>query len=312
MPRSTPLHDPELICKLMQKLDLEPDPWQRELIYSDHPQILLNCCRQSGKSTVVATMALVEAMTRWWTNVVLISRSHRQSRELLKMMARYCKYLGYDGIVRSNAQEMEFRDESRILSLPCREDTIRGYAKVDLLIIDEAARVPDDLYRAVRPMLAVSKGRIICLSTPNGKRGFFWEAWAKGGDDWARFEVPASLCPRIPPEFLEGERRALGEPWFRQEFCCSFEMIEGLVYPDFVKCVVTALPPHVQHLVAQAKTRTECGGNWYGGIDFGFRNPFAAVWGVVDRDNILWLVGEHYVRQQPPSYHAKHLPRCVY
>ena len=46
-----------------------------------------------------------------------------------------------------------------------------------------------------------------------------------------------------------------------------------------------------------------------GGIDFGFRNPFAAVWGVLDRDGVLWLTGEHYCRERPLSYHAQHLPR---
>ena len=81
----------------------------------------------------------------------------------------------------------------------------------------------DDLHRAVRPMLAVSNGRLICLSTPYGKRGFYHEAWANGRDDWARVEVPATRVARIPPEFLEEERRALGESWFRQEYLCSFE-----------------------------------------------------------------------------------------
>src|ERR1019366_5361804 len=108
----------------------------------------------------------------------------------------------------------------------------------DLLIIDEASRVPDELYRAVRPMLAVSKGRLLCLSTPYGKRGFFWNAWARGGNDWQRFEVSADKVPRITPEFLEQEKRAMGESWFRQEYCCSFEALEGLVYPDFARGVV--------------------------------------------------------------------------
>src|SRR5438045_7819810 len=133
----------------------------------------------------------------------------------------------------------------RVVCLPCREDTIRGSAHVDLLIIDEAARVPDDLYRAVRPMLAVSKGGLLCLSTPYGKRGFFWDAWARGEDDWLRIEIPASKCPRIAPAFLEKEKRAMGESWFRQEYCCSFEALEGLVYPDFGRCVAAALPAHV-------------------------------------------------------------------
>ncbi|MFO0964657.1 MAG: hypothetical protein U0793_03595 [Gemmataceae bacterium] len=49
-----------------------------------------------------------------------------------------------------------------------------------------------------------------------------------------------------------------------------------------------------------------------GGIDFGFRNPFAAVWGVLDRDNVLWLTGEHYVRNRPLSHHAAALPKTVH
>lgn len=48
-----------------------------------------------------------------------------------------------------------------------------------------------------------------------------------------------------------------------------------------------------------------------GGIDFGFRNPFAAIWGLVDRDGVLWLTGEHYGREQALSEHAARLPRDV-
>jgi len=240
-------------------------------------------------------------MFRPMTRVVIVSRSHRQSRELLKIMAFFFELLRQPLKKRVNAQEIELNNLSRIVSVPCREDTIRGFAQVDLLVIDEAARVPDDLYRAVRPMLAVSKGRLICLSTPYGKRGFFWDAWARGGDDWARFEIPASQCPRISEDFLERERRNMGDSWFRQEYCCSFEALEGLVYPDFAQCVfpqseICNLKSAIPHI---------------GGIDFGFRNPFAAVWGHVDCDGVLWLTGEHYARQKPLSFHAEKLPREV-
>ena len=164
------------------------------------------------------------------------------------------------------------------------------------MVIDEAARVPDDLYRAVSPMLSVSSGRMICLSTPYGKRGFFYDAWAKGGADWHRIEVPAERITRIKREVLEGQRRLLGESWYRQEFCCSFEALEGLVYPDFARCVVPGPAP---------------AGRRVGGLDFGLRNPFAAVWGVLDRDDILWLTGEHYSREMSLAHHARHLPREV-
>src|SRR5262249_35405786 len=82
-----------------------------------------------------------------------------------------------------------------------------GYSYVSLGVIDEASRVPDDLYRAVRPMLAVSNGRLIYPSTPYGKRGFFHDAWARGGDDRARIAVPADRIPRISAASLAQERR---------------------------------------------------------------------------------------------------------
>jgi hypothetical protein len=278
---------------MMRHLGLEPDPWQAEVLEGGHQRLLLNCCRQAGKSTVVALLGLTEAVFVPGTKVLLLSRSHRQSRELFHTVVEFYRRMGSPIKERQTTEELYLSNLSSIISLPCSEQTVRGYSHVSLLVIDEAARVPDDLYRSVRPMLAISQGRMVCLSTPYGKRGFFWEAWALGGDDWARIEIPASRIGRIAPEFLAKERRALGEYWFRQEYCCSFEALEGLVYPDFARCVVQGCAPQ---------------GRKVGGMDFGFRNPFAAVWGIHDRDGILWLTGEHYARQKPLSFHRQQLP----
>ncbi len=308
--------------QIMRNLGLEPDPWQVEVLEAGHARLLLNCCRQAGKSTVVALLGLVEALWVPATKVLLVSRSLRQSAELFRIVTEFHRRMGAPARLRQTTEELCLTNLSRIVCLPCREETIRGYSHVSLLVIDEAARVPDDLYRAVRPMLAVSNGRLICLSTPYGKRGFFHDAWANGGADWARIEVPAERIARIAPEFLAGEKRAMGASWFRQEYGCSFEALEGLVYPDFARCVVRpgepgalglgvpALCPGVPVFAPGIRASVPTGRK-VGGIDFGFRNPFAAVWGVLDRDGVLWLTGEHYARQKPLSYHAQHLPRDV-
>jgi hypothetical protein len=281
----------------MRNLGLEPDPWQVEVLEAGHPRLLLNCSRQAGKSTTVAVLALTEAVFIPGTQVLLLSRSLRQSTELFRIVTDFYARLKSPLIKRQTRGELELDNHSRIVCLPCQEQTIRGFSHITLLIMDEAARVPDDLYRAARPMLAVSNGRMICLSTPYGKRGFFHDAWTNGGDDWARIEIPADRIPRISAEFLAAERRSLGESWFRQEYCCSFEALEGLVFPNLALCIGAAPPP--------------CGRK-FGGIDFGFRNPFAAVWGVLDKEGVFWLTGEHYERNRPISYHADHLPRDVY
>src|SRR5262249_12183568 len=48
-----------------------------------------------------------------------------------------------------------------------------------------------------------------------------------------------------------------------------------------------------------------------GGIDFGFRNPFAAIWGVLDHDGVLHINGERYLRETPLHEHARALPPGV-
>ena len=122
---------------------------------------------------------------------------------------------------------MELANGSRIEALPGTEKTIRGFSGVDLLVVDEASRVDDALYYAVRPMLAVSGGRLMMLSTPAGRRGVFHEEWSEGAsgagaEGWERYEVSADQCPRIPEAFLEEERRSLPERIYRQEYCCEF------------------------------------------------------------------------------------------
>ena len=125
------------------------------------------------------------------------------------------------GIVCQSALRLELGNGARI-SLPGDEGTVRGFSGVSLLVIDEAGGVADAFYRAVRPMLAVSRGRLLALSTPFGKRGWFHEEWY-GSESWECVKITAPDCPRITPAFLAEERRVLGERWYRQEYLCSFE-----------------------------------------------------------------------------------------
>src|SRR5437868_14728290 len=231
--------DPALLFELR---GLTPDPWQRELLRSPAPRILLNCCRQAGKSTTVAALALHTALFHPGSLVLLLSRSQRQSSELFRKVIDFHQVveghaLKTAGVAGRSALRLELTNGSRIVSLPGHEGTIRSYSGVRLLVIDEAARVPTDLYRAVRPMLAVSGGRLIILSTPFGRRGFFYQAWGDQATEWLRFEIRAEQAPRIGRAFLDDELYTLGHSWFNQEYACSFEALEGLVYAEFGRCL---------------------------------------------------------------------------
>jgi len=212
-------------------LDLEPDPWQRDLLISTEEHIILNCSRQSGKSTIVAVLALHHALRNLKSLVLVLSPSQRQSGELLRKITTFYRELGRPGGSEADsATTLELRNGSRIVALPGSESTTRGYSP-SLVLIDEAAQVSEELYKTVRPMLAVSRGRLILLSTPYGKRGMFWNAWDHE-PNWKRVKVTADQCPRITKEFLEQERRAIGEWWFAQEFCCEFLQDNAAVFKE--------------------------------------------------------------------------------
>lgn len=202
---------------------IAPDPWQAEVLRSPSDRLLLNCSRQSGKSTVAGTLAVHTALFEPDSLVLLLSPTLRQSQELFrKCLTAYRAAERPVPPQAESALRLELENGSRIVSLPGKEGSIRGYSGVRLLLIDEAARVPDDLYVSVRPMLAVSQGRLVGMSTPFGNRGWWYEAWEHGGKDWLRVEVTAEQCPRIAPAFLAEERRTMGEWWFRQEYECAF------------------------------------------------------------------------------------------
>lgn len=217
---SRPALDP---IGLAKEAGIDLDPWQIDCLLDDNPQILMNCSRQSGKSTVGAIDAVSTAMSYSSALVLLLSPSLRQSTELFRKCLDVYKALdAKTPAAAESALRLELRNGSRIIALPGTEGTVRGYSGAKLIIFDEASRIEDPLYRSVRPMLAVSRGRLRAMSTPFGKRGWWYESWEYGGDEWSKYQVPATMCPRITPEFLASEARNMPPWFFDQEYMTEF------------------------------------------------------------------------------------------
>jgi Terminase large subunit, T4likevirus-type, N-terminal len=238
--------------RLAEAAGVPPDPWQAEVLRSRARQILLLASRQSGKSTVSALLAADEALHRPPALALLLAPALRQSQELFRKVKDALVASGTTvPIIQESALTLEMANGSRIVSLPGTEQTVRGYSNVALLVVDEAARVDDDLYHAIRPMLSVSGGRIVLLSTPAGKRGVFHREYTEGGPDWHRVRITAHQCPRISPAWLAAERGRIGERWFRQEYLCEFVDTEDQVfaYDDIMGALrVDVAPLHVRGL----------------------------------------------------------------
>jgi len=210
---------------------LEPAPWQADVLRSSAQQQILLCSRQAGKSTVSAALAVHEALYKPDSLILVLSPSLRQSQELFrKMMDLYGAAGETVPATVENKLTLELSNGSRIVSLPGKEATIRGFSSVALLVVDEASRVDDALYQAIRPMLMASGGRIVLLSTPWGKRGFFYHEWTDGGPDWHRTKITAYDVPHFSAERLEAERQKIPAPTFDQEYLCIFGELEDAAF----------------------------------------------------------------------------------
>jgi hypothetical protein len=206
-------------------LEFQPDPIQTRILENHPHRLIVNGNRQFGKSTMAAILAAHRAIFKPGSLSIILGPSERQSGETLLKVEGFLNQAG----VRTASDRVNRcahllpANGSRIVALPSTDAKIRGFSKVSLLIIDEASRVADPLYYALRPSLAVSNGDIVIVSTPLGKRGFFYTEFTnpKNAAKWERITAPVSACPRIPKEFLE-EERLLGEEYFAQEYECQF------------------------------------------------------------------------------------------
>jgi hypothetical protein len=142
-------------------------------------------------------------------------------------------------------------------------------------------------------MLAVSGGRIILLSTPFGKRGFFYKEWSEGGAEWRRVKITANDCPRISKDWLEQERRTIGDWWFSQEYLCEF--VDSVDQVFATSDIMRALDPEVKPLFCVCVM-----GDWsyFIGLDLGQAKDFTAL-----------AILEQHGQFDDAICHARHLQR---
>lgn len=200
----------------------ELDPWQKDVMRSDHKRHLLLCSRQTGKTETVALKAAFMAKTQPGCKILTLAPSHRQSRNLF---SRISHTLAADPSVKLDRMTQTECDlagnGSSIIALPGNDpDRIRGMV-ADVILIDEGAFVLDSVLQIVFPMIATTDGSITMLSTPSGPSGVFHGEW-EDGQGWNKTIALASDCPRISEEFLEEARLRLGDLAYRQEYLCEF------------------------------------------------------------------------------------------
>jgi hypothetical protein len=223
--------DPAL---LGEKVGLELDPWQANLMRKavmHGLRIILLASRQVGKSTAAVLCALWAALFDPGL-ILIVAPALRQSQEnFRKFLELYHRLDGAPRLIAESALRCELANGSRIVSLPGASRTIRGFSSVRLLLLDEAARIEPGLIQAVMPMLAVSDGSLIAMSTPFGVDNWFSETWHDETQDWLRVRVAASECPRLTKNYLDAELKRLGGVAFSEEYGLQFNDDAMAMFP---------------------------------------------------------------------------------
>ena len=211
------------------------DPWQIEVLEAQGTENILNIHRQCGKSTIAAIKCLIRGLTLPGSLHLVVSRSFRQALETgRKVRAALIQYQAEVqkqhpdthielGLLTDTKSEFELPNGSRVVCLPPEADTIRNYSAPSTIILDEASRIPDDAYFAIRPMRLASKHwQLWMISTPFGQRGFYYHEWQEKKVKKWQWTVEDSLkIGRVSQQFIDEEKRK-GELYFRQEFMCDF------------------------------------------------------------------------------------------
>lgn len=243
----------------LEGLGWEPTPWQRDVLESQSKRILLNCNRQAGKSTVTASLAWQHAKYNADALILLFAPTERQTKELMEKIMSFAKRDTELVLTEDAVTAKRLKNGSRIVALPGSERNIRGFSGPDIIVLDEASRIPDELYRAVRPMMAGADTKLVAMSTPFGKRGWWYEEW-EHSSRWEKFHVTAPVriagtrlefdeneaafaekarangrrgyySPRhFDFEFMLDEFDSMPEWWFRQEYLGEFMEAEDAVF----------------------------------------------------------------------------------
>ncbi len=197
------------------------DSWQKKLI-TCKKDITVVSGRQCGKTAGVSVVIGEEAINVPNSYILIGAYVIEQAEHIFwkvkdYMFAKHDKQI----VGRPTLHFMELKNGSKII---CKAvgDTGAGMRgpTVTLLVLDEAAFIPDRAWIAIEPVISVSKGRTILLSTGQCKKGFFYKSTLN--KDVEQFKVSARDCPRHTKEFLDRKEAELSPIAFAQEYLGEF------------------------------------------------------------------------------------------
>ena len=213
--------------RLSEKLlGINLDQWQRDYINTEG-NVAVRAGRQSGKSFAQSLRVALFALLHPKTQTLIIGAVDRQSVELFEKVKSHILVLAKKMVKgRPTMHKIELSNGSKIIAQPAGRTGygLRGYT-INKLVVDEAHYVPEEVFTAIRPMMATIRGASMdVLSTPRGNIGFFYDTFMTEGikESFTTYHVKSEDCPRITAEFLMLEKKRMTKLQYLQEYEALF------------------------------------------------------------------------------------------
>lgn len=218
--------------------------------------------RQVGKSCLAALLLIEYALKEKCISVV-VEPTQAQSRRLFKQISDMMQPTGLLKSANSQLLTMEFSNGSEILFKSAEQrDALRGFTVSGLLVIDEAAFIPDPIFEILYPTCDANNAPILVISTPLFCSGEFYNLYTRGmnGDkhtksyNWSEYDTSKYLSK----EKLEHYRETISSLKFKSEYLGEFISEGSYIFGDINGCIYSKRAADVKPI--------------YAGIDWGAGN----------------------------------------
>lgn len=210
---------------------------QHEVAVSPARYRIICAGRQVGKSDLLAVLALHHAFSRPRQTVLVVSAGDTAAKRLLETIAAMAlaSPLLAGSVLDESSKAVTLANGSVIRAVPASAAQIRGWS-IDLLILDEAAFIDPEIWRAAEPAIIARPGsRVILSSSPfGGADHFFRVMWglAMGApDEWQEaWHWPSITSPLVDESLLEKIRERETPVFFAREYLAEWTDAQGAYF----------------------------------------------------------------------------------
>jgi len=157
--------------------------YQAEFYHNTHTsknrKFHVNKSRQMGFSELILRILQYDAFSihKGGKIIIMAGTASRTTKDIMNRLYQLFSNIRHT-VKRHDNNVIELTNGTQFLGLPANPDSIRGFTKIDAILLDESASwdlISDQkVLDSVMPIVNTNKSMLYMISTPKGMRGFFY------------------------------------------------------------------------------------------------------------------------------------------